>query len=262
MGHYYPRNQGVFLPLPPQNTIIKVNSDSDPSVVYILDLHLMTCTCLDWEKTRSSQKMGAYDRACKHLKRALADSNTIINTFWRPLLLDKYKPQNIWIDESIPLLITYTKGKDWINCFAQNDTNEFEKFGYSIEEKRWSYEKEPARYEKIEEIIQNNFSNKIDPNEDCNKNENKFTLPSLNDDQKFVLKELYELCNSIVEDDVIDDDEIMLLSKYCRDHSELLYLGPFYAISQILGSVLEDGKISSAERKILIPFIKSIGKTI
>jgi hypothetical protein len=264
MAHSYPKNQDVRLPLPSRSTISKIESFSDPSILYEVDLHIMQCSCEDWKKRRSDQIIGSFDRACKHLRQVLADSPDIKNTFWEPLLLDKYAPQNIWIDKSVPVLITYARGKEWMNPYAEDNTkkHKYDKFGFSLIEERWSYGNEPLKSDLIIETISKNFPLGFEFQEADKEESPSLVLPILDSTQKAELKELYELCNSIVEDDVVDDDEIRLLGKYCHDHSQLLYLAPFYSIAHLLGSVVEDGKITKDERKLMLNFLRAIGKTI
>lgn len=61
----------------PNTNLLRVYSHSDPSVFYLVDTELLSCSCPDWTKRRSEFPDHDVRRLCKHLTRHVSNSRDL-----------------------------------------------------------------------------------------------------------------------------------------------------------------------------------------
>ena len=130
---------------------LRIRSHSDPSQFYNVDLSGPTCDCADWRGCRQKLPSGHLTRCCKHVLDALGvivpeslwrgwigafihvGSPAMPGTEWQVIQVSGCK----WLmsDDA-------GRAEGWINVYAEED-GRFERFGYSLTERRWAYAAEP-----------------------------------------------------------------------------------------------------------------------
>lgn len=137
--------------LPPIDLTLRIKSHTQPDVRYDVDLSGQSCTCPDWRGCRADLPLGHLTRCCKHSFDAY--SQIIPHGLW-PGWIGAYiasgwrvSPKTEWSLVSICnttwLVSTPDEGNEWMNFYAQ-ENGSYERFGYSLTEKRWSYDIEPS----------------------------------------------------------------------------------------------------------------------
>ncbi len=129
-------------PGPPQRM-----PSSSTDRTYDVDLAFQTCSCDDFQ-TIQRQRFQAGDmrRLCRHLcklyvhtaeyeqldpmKKAIIGNGFGVRTSIRILRVDE-------IDQDVAIL--WNHDDPWWDVFAKDRHSEFQRYGYNIEEKRWSY---------------------------------------------------------------------------------------------------------------------------
>lgn len=137
----------------PDGNILHVASRSILGQTYVLDLDTLTCTCQDWQKRRSDQPGDNPERLCKHLVSALLDKPDLLppNMAVYYCLLEPMAREgrgmpaqsdalnvHYGIRQGIPFVLTHEPGSPWANVTMQG-----QRYGYSPEERRWSYGRTP-----------------------------------------------------------------------------------------------------------------------
>ena len=126
--------------------------------VYNTDIEKLTCSCKDWEETRSNYSMDHPRRLCKHIINKLDTNNLPINLKYFKEDLEFYKEKekgfNKKFHKIIPLLdskyIALYMNDDWTNIYNENG----EKFALIItsfnNDFKWANDKKPKDFQEIE----------------------------------------------------------------------------------------------------------------
>jgi hypothetical protein len=141
---------------------LHVNSRTDRTLQYTVDLAGPSCTCPDWWSNRSRLPPSDLTRACKHVFDAFGQvrprdgwpgwMESFLEHGWRP------HPQTRW-------LVSYVNGQHvlisnapdrWANVFSPVGGS-YRRFGYNVAEKRWSYGTEPPAAGVIARTISRGF---------------------------------------------------------------------------------------------------------
>ena len=149
------------LPVIPIAETVPSSSGADE---YVVDLIKQTCSCPDWERRRKLP-LGDLSRACKHMAIMLYENSEQYT--WHDCLVAYLehvtfrntgeKPSSKWQlveDNGKCLLVGYIKNDDWANVFAEGDSG-FERFGYNISQKRWSYGDAPKGQRAVRKFFRN-----------------------------------------------------------------------------------------------------------
>ncbi len=146
--------------LPLISRIVEVSSLSEPGVVYNVDLAGPYCDCPDFASYRSKLPEGHISRCCKHVMQAYSEVRP--ETGW-PSWLESFleagfrpQPAQKWqvYKSDIGAYLVSSAHPAWGNVYARFD-HEVERFGYSIDEDRWSYGKEPVEGAILAELVRN-----------------------------------------------------------------------------------------------------------
>jgi hypothetical protein len=166
MKHAYIRVQELVGSMPPTQPrlpsiqiTLGIKSHTQKDVVYAVDLTGPTCTCPDWRGSRYELPVGHLTRCCKHVFDAYAQ--LVPRGLW-PGWIGAYlacgwvtAPKTEWILLSVGKtmwLVSTPAGEDeWMNFYGQ-ENNSYERFGYSLTQKRWSYGIEPTSAKNLLEL--------------------------------------------------------------------------------------------------------------
>lgn len=144
--------------LPSLSVTFQVMSHSERGVVYDVDLTGPSCNCPDWKSNRSAIPLGDLTRCCKHTFDAFARVRP--SAGW-PEWLDAFleqgwraHPQTRWLvlEASGRRVLASTAPIEWANVFAPGTTG-YQRYGYSVAERRWSYGVEPDGAAQISKAI-------------------------------------------------------------------------------------------------------------
>lgn len=124
---------------------------------FTVDLQHHTCTCPEWMENRGVYRQGDYRRCCVHLMRAfhsLAQDQASLRR--DPLFLafiEEHARRKKGVDLDVVWRVVVVNGSrvlygaaptsEWINVYAQDDDEEYKRFGYNRKKKRWSYGHRP-----------------------------------------------------------------------------------------------------------------------
>jgi hypothetical protein len=128
---------------------LAIRSHSDLSLFYNVDLSGPTCDCPDWRGYRGNLPTGHLTRCCKHVFDAFA--TLVPNGLWGGWIgafihvgCPAY-PGTEWkvidVNGCMWLASIPERTSGWMNFYTEEEC--FEKFGYSVDEGRWSYLNEP-----------------------------------------------------------------------------------------------------------------------
>ena len=268
---YYPTPTDIKIIPPAEPTDTKVRSYSDPSIEYIVNLSTLSCTCPDFNKRRIMKAPGSLERVCKHQKSLLLLSGKYAGTLIDEVLKDEYHSQYYYIHSEFPAVFGYTIQKEWINVWAAGSESRlgkisFGRFGYSLLEERWSFGNFPRDQNAIEEIIQGVFPLGDHFTECLNIHlseiPERYTFSISDERHKEVMNNFYDLVNSILLDDNIDDEEIISLKRFITTNAHYLGVPPLNDIYTLLQTITKDGRVSKKERDSLKQFLLKIGNAI
>ena len=134
--------------------------EGDDEKRYSIDLRSHSCTCQDWFARHKILPAGSFGRACKHIAGALAQARedgepvtkqwekhagkfvtllAALNLGADPL---EYWHHISWNDGANDCYLGWGK-TDWASVFANVGVGEYERFGYNLEDERWSYGSTP-----------------------------------------------------------------------------------------------------------------------
>lgn len=134
--------------LPMIPVTVRVQSHSDVGTVYEVDLSSPSCSCPDWMGKRRRLPVGHLSRCCKHVIDAYnqaAPENGWpgwIGAFfmhgWKP------HPEQEWgVIGSDGDIVLYSTGPNgWADVYAKSE-GLYERYGYNVNENRWSYGVKP-----------------------------------------------------------------------------------------------------------------------
>jgi hypothetical protein len=154
--------------LPSVPVTFQVMSHSERGVVYHVDLAGPSCDCPDWKSNRRTLPPGDLTRCCKHTFDAFGRVrpgtgwpgwlDAFLEQGWRP------HPQTRWLvlEVSDRLVLASTAPIEWANVFAPSSAG-YQRFGYSVAERRWSYGVEPDGAVQIAKAIHGGLTEQSEP---------------------------------------------------------------------------------------------------
>jgi len=141
--------------LPAVAITVPVESQTDPGIVYQVELSSPSCTCPDWTGRRASLPVGNPSRCCKHI---IAAFNRIRPKGGYPGWLDPFfgcnwqpHPDCRWsvlVINDHPSLISTPNLKGWANAYVMVD-GVYQRYGYNVDEGRWAYARIPDDDDRI-----------------------------------------------------------------------------------------------------------------
>ncbi len=127
---------------------------------YSQNLFHLECTCENFAKKRNVFNKKDVRRICKHLYWKLSNQN-LVDKLTLLLSFDSvyfgYKKMVKLNYEKGFVIASYKEGSSWINIY--NKEKEWKKFGYGINQKRWSYNSKPSNHKRLEDDINSLFNN-------------------------------------------------------------------------------------------------------
>ncbi|MFH0995765.1 MAG: hypothetical protein V1844_09755 [Pseudomonadota bacterium] len=140
----------------------KIKSSSRP-IDYTVNPKNQTCTCPDFVDFRNQYEYGDVQRFCKHLMKAFCRKEIFpfVPDYLKPLLVSAkergkgaFKEQLFFFDlnHSI-ILLAYNEYNAWRSVYAKDIGNEYCRYGYNVDENRWSYDKSPENHREIISVI-------------------------------------------------------------------------------------------------------------
>ena len=137
--------------LPQVSRVNRVLS-SDGSEQYFIDMAGPTCTCPDWIDRRRDKPEGSLGRACKHIVRTLFDSG-MYRQFSPPLwaVLNYHHMRNRGTSPNDEYVMIKVKDRQFVASYGNGDwvnvidirSEDCERFGYNLVQKRWAYGESP-----------------------------------------------------------------------------------------------------------------------
>ncbi|QDV23449.1 hypothetical protein [Aureliella helgolandensis] len=130
-------------------TKLQVASFREPDLTYDLDLTAPSCSCPDFQSYRQHLPVGHISRCCKHIMQGYAEIRPSSGwpSWLEPFLEAGFRPhpEQEWcvVEVSTCNYLVSSASPEWGNVYARID-GVSEKYGFSIDEHRWSYGKEPA----------------------------------------------------------------------------------------------------------------------
>lgn len=146
--------------LPSIPVVLQVKSHSEKGLKYQVDLSEPSCTCPDWMGGRSRIPVGHLTRCCKHVLDAYSQIEPESGwPGWLGAFFSSGWPahphQNWFVIESRGgFALISSAGKGWANVFVEVDGS-YDRFGYNVEERRWSYGVAPPGCRRIAKILGN-----------------------------------------------------------------------------------------------------------
>ena len=250
-----------MVPLPNVSKDIKVKSFSNPSLSYTLNLSKMTCTCPDFTKRHAKFEKGTIERLCKHLKLELSKETSIKGSIFEPLLSDKHDSKSFLISDETESIIGYSESNEWINVYAKSVSLKFDKFGYSIDEHRWSRDNLPASADAIENIINEVIVPIIEDGEPLEDDEASIDLNP--DELESAMRELRDLLDSIINDSAVYEMGVVALNMVMLQIKPYITVPPYDELLIAMNKTLENENYTKPnEREKLFSVIKDVRKRI
>ncbi len=137
----------------------RIKSHSEPGLHYDVDLSAPSCTCPDWRSVRQSLPATHLSRCCKHILEAYGNLEPAGGWpgWFGPFVDSGYPPhpRAQWMVLNIGgrTVLASASPTGWTNVYAQNHEG-YDRFGYNIDEDRWSYGMEPDGADYIARAIQ------------------------------------------------------------------------------------------------------------
>ncbi len=156
------------LQLPEENSVsdIEIPSFSDDKITYHVSISKMTCSCPDFQKHRKNVAPNDPRRVCKHIATVLEENN-----FFQPqselalVILQRSstnkKLTTVKLESGNEVAICHG-GSEWIDVFTRKRkkgdngglyTGKYDRFGFNLNENRWSYGDGPPGAREIRFII-------------------------------------------------------------------------------------------------------------
>lgn len=144
--------------LPSIPLTLQIKSHSEKGLTYQVDLSEPSCTCPDWVGGRRRIPVGHLTRCCKHVLEAFRQVEpecgwpgwlgAFFSFAWPPHL-----EQSWFIFESRgSFALVSSAAKGWANVFVEADGS-YDRFGYNVEERRWSYGISPPGCREIAKML-------------------------------------------------------------------------------------------------------------
>jgi len=148
----------------------QIKSFTEKNVIYQVQLRDQSCSCPDFIEFRGRFRIGDLRRFCKHMVAAVVKSGIIKNLaqpiqiiFYsaydqeKGVFFDEYKFTAI--DESIAV-ISKPENDEWFSVITQiepspNKHGRYKRFGYNLQEDRWSNGNIPLHSNILKELMKN-----------------------------------------------------------------------------------------------------------
>jgi hypothetical protein len=144
--------------VPPIEVTVTEQSQSEPGVVYHVDLGRQTCTCPDWNGVRQRLPVGSPSRFCKHMFSALGKVSPSRDwPSWLGYLVDhgrRLSPRSrlgVVKREGGAVLLCVGEG-EWCDVIAP-ESGSYSLFGFNRVQNRWSYGEAPKGAMEIRKAI-------------------------------------------------------------------------------------------------------------
>ena len=141
-----------------------VKSDTEPGKTYQLNLGRLTCTCEDFESRRALLPCNDIRRVCKHLGRALeaADALTHYDEICQALIRRQKAAHRRLIKHGVnaerfvvlpdgtdDIVLALSSESTWVDVVTRRGVRDrvkkYKRYGYDVDERRWSYSSAPFR---------------------------------------------------------------------------------------------------------------------
>ncbi|WP_317933581.1 hypothetical protein [Halioxenophilus sp. WMMB6] len=144
----------------------EVESYSDENTTYNVSVSEMTCTCPDFKKHRKGVPVNDPRRACKHLYCVLEENNLLSNLSELALAILESPSKNkklttVKLSSGNEVSICHG-GNEWVDVFTRKRrkgdsgglySGKYDRFGFNINEQRWSYGDGPPGAREIKSIL-------------------------------------------------------------------------------------------------------------
>jgi hypothetical protein len=153
----------------PENGAIpdqEIESYSDENTVYKASISEMTCTCPDFKKYRKGVPVNDPRRACKHLYGVMEDNSLLSDLSELALSILESPSKNkhlttVKLSSGNEVSICHG-GNEWVDVFTRKRrkgdsgglySGKYDRFGFNINEQRWSYGDGPPGAREIKSIL-------------------------------------------------------------------------------------------------------------
>ncbi len=136
----------------------EVESMSEMGTVYVVDLSSPQCECPDFRSYRARLPALHLSRCCKHIMQAYAEVRPANGwPYWLDAFLEsgfRPHPDQNWqvYSSQIGTYLVSSACPSWGNVYTIIN-GKSEKYGYSIDEERWSYGKQPEEAKVLARIV-------------------------------------------------------------------------------------------------------------
>lgn len=167
-----------FNEIPKQNSIKNVVADYEKNSFFELNLIDQTCGCDSFQKNRHIYPVNDVRRLCQHLRYELLQKHCayiseLAECYISYRSRDNFNISKYQLSSGVPFYIGHNGTKsEWIDIFARkrrkgekegNFTGAYERYGYNLLEKRWSYGEGPAGAKEIKIQIAKQFPTTLNP---------------------------------------------------------------------------------------------------
>jgi pullulanase/glycogen debranching enzyme len=201
------------------------------------------------------------ERACKHLKLELSKEPSLQGTVFALILSDSHHTTAYRVSKETESIIGYSEDtiNEWINVYAKDTTSKYDKFGYSVDEQRWSSNKMPIKADAIETLIKEVIVPIIEGEEQEEDDESAVELNS--DELENAMREFGVTLDSIIEEGIIYEMEIFALKMVMSPIRKYLIVPPFNELVIAMSKILENENYTKKdEREKLVSVIKDVRK--
>ena len=145
--------------LPEISITLPIKSHTQKGVVYNVNLAGLACTCADWRAYRCDLPAGHLWRCCKHVFDAFAQLiprgtwpgwvGSFVSSGW--IVSPKTEWRVIDVGSNRWLVSMPDGQKQWMNFYTQ-ESQAYERYGYSTLERRWAYDMPPRGANKLLQV--------------------------------------------------------------------------------------------------------------
>ena len=160
------RNPELCLPEKGTTPDQEIESYSDEDIIYNVSVSEMTCTCPDFTKHRKSAPVSDPRRACKHLYGVMEENDLLSSMSELALAILESPSKNktlttVKLSSGNEVSICHGRN-EWVDVFTRKRrkgdsggryTGKYDRFGYNVNEQRWSYGDGPPGAKEIKSIL-------------------------------------------------------------------------------------------------------------
>jgi hypothetical protein len=153
----------------PEHRVIpdqEIESYSDENILYSVSASEMSCTCPDFKKYRKGIPVNDPRRACKHVYSVMADNGLLSNLSELALAILESPSKNrtlttVKLASGNEVSICHG-GNEWVDVFTRKRrkgdsgglySGKYDRFGFNINEQRWSYGDAPPGAREIRSVL-------------------------------------------------------------------------------------------------------------